>query len=97
MRKLKKVEDMDPDFLPDLVFDRRVGMRTARTSEQELMKYGFSEDVARVLLQSFNKMTAADVRGYRKTPPQLEEWRKRGRKDKSSCTASSSNVETDNK
>lgn len=97
MRKLKKVEDMDPDFLPDLVFDRRMGLRTARTSEQELMKYGFSEDVARVLLQSFNKMTAADVRGYKKTPPQFEAWTKRGRKNKSSCTASSSNVETDNK
>jgi hypothetical protein len=83
MKKLKKIEDMDPDFIPDLVLHRRLGLRTARTSEQELMKYGFSEDVARVFLQSFNKMTGADVRGYKKTPPQFEAWTKRGRKDKS--------------
>ena len=80
MKKFKKVEDMDRDFLPDLVHDRRVGMRTARTAEKELMKYGFTEDVARALMRTFNKMSGADVRGYKKTPPQFEAWTRRGSK-----------------
>jgi hypothetical protein len=84
MKKLKKVEDMDPDFLPDLVQDRRMGMRTARTAEEELMKYGFTRDVARAFMRTLDPLSGADVRGYKKTPPQLEAWSKRGRKDKSS-------------
>lgn len=82
MKKLKKIEDMDPEFLPQLVHDRRVGMRTTVTAQEEMMKYGFTRDVARALMASFNRMTGADVRGYSKTPPALVPWTKRGRKDK---------------
>jgi hypothetical protein len=47
------------------------GLRTLKTATAEMVRMGFTVDVAQAMLKAMKKENIVDIRGYSKQPPHL--------------------------
>ena len=85
----------DHDDINEVFVDYKKGLRTLKTATAEMVRMGFSENVAYAMLKSMKKHNVVDIRNKSYEPPQLVGTDK-SRKRKA-CTDDASGVETDNK
>lgn len=90
--KLKEHDDIIEVFT-----DYRSGLRTLKTATAEMVKMGFTVDVAQAMLKAMKKENILDIRGYSKQPPNLLKASQVLREKRLGCRQSPSRVEIDNK
>ena len=85
------------DDIIEVFTDYRSGLRTLKTATAELVKMGFTVDVAQAMLKAMKKENIIDIRGYSKQPPHLLKASRILREKRLGCMQPPSGVETDNK
>jgi hypothetical protein len=56
------------DDIIEVFTDYRSGLRTLKTATAEMVKMGFTVDVAQAMLKAMKKENILDIRGYRSSP-----------------------------
>jgi hypothetical protein len=85
------------DDIIEVFTDYRSGLRTMKTATAEMVKMGFTVDVAQAMLKAMKKENIIDIRGYSKQPPHLLKAARVLREKRFGCRQPPSGVETDNK
>ena len=77
--------------------DYRYGLGTLKTATAEMVRMGFTVDVAQAMLKAMKKENIVDIRGYSKQPPHLLKATRVRMEKRLGCMQPPSGVETDNK
>ena len=85
------------DDIIEVFTDYRYGLRTLKTATAEMVRMGFTVDVAQAMLKAMKKENIVDIRGYSKQPPHLLKATRVRMEKRLGCRQPPSGVETDNK
>jgi hypothetical protein len=85
------------DDIIEVFTDYKYGLRTLKTGIAEMVKLGFTEDVAYAMLRAMKKENVIAIRGYSKQPPELVKASRIYREKRFGCAQTPSDVDTDNK
>jgi hypothetical protein len=87
----------DHNDIIEVLADLKRGLRTTKTATAELVKLGFTEDVARALMKSMKKVSTVELQGYSKQTPNQRRGYLKWRKERFGCSDIVGIVEPDNK
>ena len=85
------------DDIIEVFTDLNRGLRTVKTATAELVKMGFTADVAKALIKDMRKESIVGIRGYSKQPPHLLKATRVRLERHYGCAQPTPRVETDNK
>tara|TARA_R110000868_G_scaffold198328_3_gene444653 strand:+ start:1938 stop:2225 length:288 start_codon:yes stop_codon:yes gene_type:complete len=87
------------DDIIEVFIDYKKGLRTLKTATAEMVRLGFSADVAYAMLKSMKKHNVIDIRNKSYQPTQLTEGKARAKaeRERKTCASDVDGVDTDNK